>query len=203
MTAQAAFDAMLTELIWPLLREWGFRRTKATFHRSAGPNWEVVNLQRSVSSDARQVRFTVNLAIGLDRLRDGLHDWPDGKRPAEPRCHLRQRLGSLMCGEDVWWRLGSDTDLLMLANAVSLAIQRHGLPWLQAHSTEEALLRLLEDPQKRGEENNVLHLKRYETLLAQLGKEELRATVAAHRRQQEAAGERHHQAITRALREGA
>ncbi len=86
----------------PALLAVGFARTRSTFHRAVVPNWEVVNLQRSRSSDRARGRLTANLGVGLDVLRGGLLDWPDGKRPAESACHFRTRIGTLLTGNDQW-----------------------------------------------------------------------------------------------------
>lgn len=130
---------MVAQNIGPSLKASGFKRSKATFHRPVGDNWEVVNLQRSRYSDREVVRFTVNLAVGIGRLREGVLTWADGKRPNEYKCHFRERLGILSSGRDTWWRVSPDTNVVELAEAVLLAIETYGLPWLEARSTDEGL----------------------------------------------------------------
>lgn len=139
VTAQEAFDALIREHIAPALKARGFRRTRSTFHRPVGANWEVVNVQRSQFSDAGHIKLTVNVAVGIDRLRDGVLDWADGKRPPDHKCHLRARLGQLVTGQDVWWDLRPDTDLGELGESLLEAIEHHGLPWLEARSDDVQL----------------------------------------------------------------
>jgi hypothetical protein len=139
MTAQESFDALIRAHVAPALKMRGFRRTRSTFHRAVGANWEVVNVQRSQFSDAQHIKLTVNLAVGLDRLRGGGRDWADGKRPPDYKCHLRVRLGQLLTDEDVWWDLRPDTDLDVLGETLREAIERYGLLWLHARSDDELL----------------------------------------------------------------
>jgi hypothetical protein len=139
VTAQETFDALIREHVAPALKEHGFRRTRSTFHRAVGANWQVVNVQRSQFSDAGDIKLTVNLAVGLDRLRGGERNWGDGKRPPDYKCHLRVRLGQLLTGDDVWWDLRPDTDLDQLGELLTDAIERDGFPWLEARSVDERL----------------------------------------------------------------
>jgi hypothetical protein len=139
MRAQEAFEEMLAEHIWPALKDKGFKRSKSTFHRPIDENWEVVNLQRSYYSDRDEVRFTVNVAVGIERLREGALTWADDKRPPEYKCHFRERLGILLSGRDTWWSVTPDTNTAELAGSVLLAVERYGLPWLEARSTHERL----------------------------------------------------------------
>jgi len=145
-SAQEAFESLVRDHVWPTLREHGFKRSKATFHRRHGPNWQVVNLQKSEYSSRDMVSFTVNLAIGIAALREGPLSWPDGRRPAESRCHVRERLGSLLTGEDVWWSVAADGDVERTSEAIRIALETYGLPWLDAHADDERLAAMARDP---------------------------------------------------------
>jgi hypothetical protein len=153
MRAQDAFDALAGENVWPFLRERGFKRTKATFHRPVEDNWEVVNLQKSFFSDARKVQFTINLAVAVAALRDSLRSWPDGRRPAASSCHFQERIGILAWGLDTWWTVGPETDREQLGSTLVDALEHHGLPWLAEHSSEAALLALTGDPGRMARED--------------------------------------------------
>jgi hypothetical protein len=145
-SAQEAFESLVRDRVWPSLREHGFKRSRSTFHRRHGPNWQVVNLQKSEYSSRDEVSFTVNLAIGLESLREGVLSWPDGRRPAESKCHVRQRMGALLTGEDVWWDVTADGDIEQTAEAVRVALEQYGLPWLDAHTDDERLAAIANDP---------------------------------------------------------
>jgi hypothetical protein len=182
MTAQERFDEVLVGGVWPFLKARGFKRTRGTFHRPVGRNWQVVNLQKSAYSDRSRVRFTTNLGVAVDRLRGGALDWREGTRPIEPRCHFRQRIGSLLQGGDTWWEVTPETDVAMLTDVVCEVIERYGFPWLDARSTDESLTALVADPERLRAETYGHHLQRLEQLMGQLGREDLRASVAEVRR---------------------
>lgn len=139
-----------------------------------GDNWEVVNLQRSYYSNREEVRFTVNLAVGLARLRDGLLTWADGKRPPEYRCHFRRRLGMLLNGRDTWWTVTPDTNVVELGESVVLALETYGLPWLEALSTEENLRSLAGDDLTFLHDHHLVLLAR---LMKELGDDDTRAVI--------------------------
>ena len=137
MRAHEAFEQMVSRHVWPWLKEQGFKRSKATFHRPVEENWEVINLQRSQWSSRREVSFTVNLEVALGCLRGDR--WGVGKRPPAYRCHFHERLGVLLTGSDTWWTLSPDTNINELADSLVLALEAYGLPWLEARSSEERL----------------------------------------------------------------
>jgi hypothetical protein len=197
-TAQDAFDELLRAHIWPFLKGRGFKRSKATFHRPVGQNWQVVNFQKSVSSDRDAVRFTVNLAVAIDRLRSGVYDWPEGKRPPQMRCHLRERLGAVMSDRDVWWEVFPRLELDPLAEAIMLALDRYGLPWLDAHASEDAIVALLQDD-ARIQEELPHHLYWYAELMEKLGNDELRRKADAERKRLEREAELEEEALLRDL----
>jgi hypothetical protein len=186
VTAQEKFDELVRDGVWPFLRAHGFKRTRATFHHPVGDNWEVVNLQKSRWSDRRSVSFTVNLAVGLDRLRERQYDWGEGKRPSDARCQLRKRLGLLMSDRDLWWKVGRLTRIPALADTVNTALERYAFPWLEARSTDDALLALLRSEEGLRAEP-VHHLYWLEKLAARLGDEELARRVSAERERKDAA----------------
>jgi hypothetical protein len=185
MSAQDAFDAFVRDGVWPHLRGHGFKPTKATFHRPAGRNWQVINLQKSRWSDRRSVDFTVNLAVGLDRLRERQYDWPEGKRPPDTRCQLRQRLGFLLRGDDVWWDIGPRTDILALAGTINTALEQYAFPWLSTRSSDDALVAMLRGDDARRAEP-IHHLYWFEKLATQLGDDELHAALLTERERKEA-----------------
>ncbi|MDX6564906.1 MAG: hypothetical protein QOE10_568, partial [Gaiellales bacterium] len=123
MRAQEAFDELVRDGVWPFLEARGFLRAKYTFHRRVGPNWQVINLQKRGSSDATRVTFTANLGVALDRLRSGSYDWAPGRRPAEYRCHLRERVGYLLREDDTWWEVTADANVVALAETITLVLE--------------------------------------------------------------------------------
>lgn len=81
--------------------------------------------------------FTVNLGVYLPAAtRD-----PDAREAfvAGYRCHVTQRLGSLLDDPQAgWWPMGS----LDARDAVIAAIGDHGLPWLDRFASVDAVLQI-------------------------------------------------------------
>ena len=177
MRAQEAFDDLVSDGVWPFLEARGFMRSKFTFHRRVGRNWQVINLQKRSSSDATRVTFTANLAVALDRLRSGSYDWAPGRRPAEYRCHLRERIGYLLRDEDTWWEVSADSNVVALADTITLVLELYALPWLDARSSDEALLALVCDPEALRAEHGPERLRWLARLMDLLGEHDARRAV--------------------------
>lgn len=179
MRAQEAFDELVLDGVWPFLEARGFLRTKYTFHRRVGPNWQVINLQKRGSSDATRVTFTANLGVALDRLRSGSYDWAPGRRPAEYRCHLRERVGYLLREDDTWWEVTADANVVALAETITLVLELYAIPWLDARSTDDALIALVRDPEALRAEGGPERLRWLARLMDLLGQHDARRAVEA------------------------
>jgi uncharacterized protein DUF4304 len=175
--AQDAFDELVAERVWPFLAERGFMRTRATFHRRVGVNWQVINVQKRRSSDAGHVAFTINIAVALDRLRTGTYDWAAGRRPAEFRCHLRERIGYLLREEDTWWQVTADSNVVALGETITTILALYGLPWLDARSSDEALVALVRDAEALRVEGGPERLRWLARLMDLLGEHDARRAI--------------------------
>jgi hypothetical protein len=177
MRAQDAFDELVADGVWPFLEQRGFMRSRSTFHRKAGPNWQVINLQKRSSSDAGRVVFTANLGVALDRIRTGTYDWAPGRRPAEYRCHLRERIGYLLREDDTWWEVTADSNVVALAETITLVLELYGIPWLEARSSDAALVALVRDPVALRAEGGPERLRWLARLMDLLGEHDARRAV--------------------------
>ncbi len=138
--AQSVFKRFVDEEIAPFLRERGFARSGSTFHVRRDDAWGVVNFQRSASSTAAQVRFTVNVGATSEHLRD--HPpwkWGGGRRPAESSCVVRERIGSLSGQSDVWWTIDHEAHLARLGEDVRAVLADYALRWLEPLLSNDAL----------------------------------------------------------------
>ncbi|MEO9174734.1 MAG: DUF4304 domain-containing protein [Gaiellales bacterium] len=191
MRAQEAFDELVDGRVWPFLLTHDFKRSRYTFHRRHGANWQVINLQKSTRSSAEIVHFTANLGVALDRLRTGGYDWAPGRRPPEFRCHMRARVGQLLSGRDTWWDLSADSNTVALGETVTLVLELYAMPWLDARSTDEALIALARDPEALRDEPGQDPLRWLSRLMGQLGEAEARRTVDAEAARRHAARSSH------------
>jgi hypothetical protein len=144
MTAQESMKQLVAEQLAPLFKARGFKKSGLTFHRRVEKNYAIVQLQKSISSTAVGVSFTINLGVFSERVQRGLAKitWvPDvAGVPSEVACHLRQRIGPLMPeAQDKWWSIGPATDQATLGATIRSAIETHALPFLEARVSDEGL----------------------------------------------------------------
>lgn len=177
MTAQETFEAFVTDQIWPFLKERELKRSKGTFHRAVGDDWEIIDLQKSAYSDSDEVRFTINLAVAYESLTEGGRGWPKRKRPPAHQTGIGQRLGDLLGEGDIWWSVGVGPDTEALADAVRMALERDALPWLEERSTTNAVFGLLADRERLDAEPAHL-VTSYKRLAEAAGRDDLVALAA-------------------------
>lgn len=144
-TAQDKFGQLIADHFAPWLKERGFRRRDTTFRRRRDAAWQIVNFQRSQASDARRVRFTINLGVALDVLHDDPR-WRSRGWPLEYECDFRQRIGLLHEGRDRWWTVRPLRPARGTVEDVIAALEP-GLRWLDAHADPRSVLAdALRDP---------------------------------------------------------
>jgi Domain of unknown function (DUF4304) len=165
MTARERYEAMVRDELAPWLRERGFKKRRQRFRRSDDAGWQVVALQASQWSSADDLRFTINLWVGVPEL------------PGDAQ--IEERIGELIDGEDRWWTVDADTDTESLGAELRTLLAEHALPWLEARADLERLVALAE----RGPEDFPDYLLgRFAILLDQAGLDELSARVEAAQR---------------------
>jgi hypothetical protein len=144
MTAQDTMKRLVADELRPAFKVRGYRQKGLTFHRAVGDNFAVVQLQKSRSSSARSIDFTINLGVFSGRVQRVLTQigWAlaiDGV-PVEAQCHLRTRIGSLLPGGvDTWWTVRADADLHERGGTLRPFLEEHAFPFLDARVSDEGL----------------------------------------------------------------
>jgi hypothetical protein len=166
VTAREKYDAMIRYDLGPWLRERAFKKRRNRFRRSREAGWEVVDFQASQWGSQDDVRFTMNLWVGVSELAQADADW-----------HVQERVGSLIGdGEDHWWPVDARTDTQDLADEVRHLLEEQALPWLEARSS---LDRLLEMARESPDEFPRHALGRFGMLLAKSDFDALATEMAA------------------------
>lgn len=183
--AQQHFNAIVDAELGPWLRARGFLKRGQNFHRRVGPNWEIVNVQRSTFSDRDDVRFTLNLAVAYGSLREQPSErWRDDQRPLAHNAHLKVRVGTLARGEDYWWIIGAETTPAAIGSELRTDLEGPGLAWLQARSSAANLALLLKDPLAR-QRQRPDELRWMRDVLTAAGVNQLADLVERERRERE------------------
>lgn len=145
----------IVHCISSVLEPHGFKRRHHQFVRVSGAVCSILQVQKSVSSTLRHVRFTINLGAACGPLlAGGAHKLSNVKLE---ECHLRLRIGGLLQDRpDMWWDLTSDADSQRICLEVSDLLTASVLPYLAKFSTPESFLELWE----KGESPGLTELQR-------------------------------------------
>lgn len=139
LTAQQALKEMLKKQVSPALRREGLRGSGGNYVMPSESHWVLIGFQRSTSSDASAVKFTVNCKV----VRRDVWSHMQEERPyigTTPSANIGagsfewyRRIGELMPeADDKWWWLRSEDDSALIATEVLEAIRTHALPVLRA-----------------------------------------------------------------------
>lgn len=139
-TDNRATMAAAIAVIFPALREMGFRRSHGTLNRVTDDGvTHVVNFQLG-QRGATAGRFAVNLGVFVPEMVIDPAAMP--KPPVkEYECQLRVRLEEIAPGAPGWWPL---TTPEATAAAVGPVLEARGLPWLGRLATREDVVRVYE-----------------------------------------------------------
>jgi hypothetical protein len=136
MTAQDVFFAMLKKQVAPALRGLGFKGSGQVYVWPSDEFWALLGFQRSRSSDAKELQFTMNLSVGSKtawaEARVGRESWMPERPTPNIRCGppmSEQRIGLLRPNHlDKWWRISADSDTKKLAQEVVENISDFAMP---------------------------------------------------------------------------
>jgi hypothetical protein len=122
-----------------LLGQLGFTREKATWNRKSGSFVDVIDVQTSKAGDT----ITINAGV----LHPDVHKKSWGtESPAvveEPSCTVRVRVGQLLDGKDLWWRLNDNG----IVDDVAEKLTAHVLPFLERMHSFDAMEQFLTSAQ--------------------------------------------------------
>lgn len=135
---------LIIERLDDLLIPIGFARKKDTWNRNSGCFIDVIDLQ----VDKTGYAMTLNTGVFCPRVHQICWGDVPPSFVTEPFCIVRARIGQLMHGRDLWWRLDSDTTIIEVLQAVNNCV----LPYLNGtHSLaalEHVLISSQDDKQK-------------------------------------------------------
>jgi len=143
MAKNVLFKQIVEEFISPQLKHSGFRKRGEIWNRDVGEIVHVVSAQESRWSAADETAFTVNVGVMVRPVERIL--W--GKEPpttvSESSCFPRFRVGYLPgvdAGQDLWWKLHSNSEVEHVGSEVARVIEERCLPILnQCRSSVDAL----------------------------------------------------------------
>jgi hypothetical protein len=128
---------MMKAQVAPRLRALGFKGSGQSYELPSPGYWAMIGFQKSSFSDAKSVRFTVNVLV-VSRTawatRRETHAW----LPAKPTANTgwghfpsiwQRRLGELLpARQDMWWDIAAGIATERLAETIIGAITDYALP---------------------------------------------------------------------------
>jgi uncharacterized protein DUF4304 len=134
-SAVDGFRSMMRDHVAPALRAMGFVGSGRSYVLPSDTHWVLLGFQKSRSSDAAAVPFTVNVTVAskeawaaMRRTRGYLPERPSANTFYGPEI-WRRRIGMLLPeGADRWWTLTPATPAAALAAEVVDALRLAALP---------------------------------------------------------------------------
>jgi hypothetical protein len=160
------------------LKRHGYQKKEEVFYVFKNGNWGLVDIQKSRSTAANSISFTINVGVCSTALRSIMGIGPTEDKPEIEDCHWRTRLGFLMPEKkDLWWSLedGSTTDTAIAE--ISNLIEAFAVPAIENRISDDKLKETL----LTGDAAGCTELQRYvylTTLMKLTRDERLEATVA-------------------------
>jgi hypothetical protein len=179
------FDSLVSEVIWPLFKTKGYRKTGKNF-RFYDVGWgKIVNVQKSFFGDKSDISFTINTGLYLIKA-DTMFESAKQERFLEPDCLVRKRIGQLKLQGDTWYNLNAQTLPEQLENQVMHDFASFVLPYLERIQSEDDILKLIirERSPKSAEAIRTLSLCGYATEANQWLEDEIANTIYSTGRQQ-------------------
>jgi hypothetical protein len=129
--ADSAFKSCKKQYLDSLLKEKGFAKFKTNGYvrRNQADVLEFIELQKEKNGSRT---FTVNYALTPLYIH---YDFP--------LFCFSDRIGMLICEEDVWWDYADNGIASVSFENVAAAIEEFVLPWFEAHSNDDSIKLLL------------------------------------------------------------
>lgn len=142
-SGSSTFGRWLSTEVAPSLVALGWQAEARRFvlHTSP-PNTGLIEFTRSDTSTLTLYRFRVEVGVFSPRLAQLDPTGLPGTATLRGAGAVAVRLGELVTGEDVVWSLRSDAmglELSALGDSVRAAIYDNGLPFIEAHLTDERI----------------------------------------------------------------
>ncbi len=129
----------IVDTVSPDLEAAGFTRRQLIFVRPAGPSTHHL-IEFQANKYVTEPEFTVNLGVYIEGVNEAL-GWGQTKvdEITEASCQLRERLGVLATGHDVWW---SWKDPQTVTAEIRTLLNDKALPLLNQYSSRSAIVAL-------------------------------------------------------------
>jgi Domain of unknown function (DUF4304) len=128
-----------------LLRPSGFVGAGDIIWRGVNDTVVVIEFQRDLKHVPKsEVRFTINVGISLNVLRDDATNADQigaATPPSTNKCHWRNRLGRLLiANKDQWWTVDDEKTACTTADYIARELVDEALPVIEAEASSAKIL---------------------------------------------------------------
>jgi Domain of unknown function (DUF4304) len=143
MTSVGEEFKSLEKDVYAILSKCGYRKRKSKYQSQTDDTIVVVGLQKSRSSTANSIKFTINASVYLRRLLDPEYD--DIENLADYGGHCYWRIGDMLANHrDLWWVIDDGRDSAEIRDEVLRLVEDTLLPFLAAFPSEREIVQLLQ-----------------------------------------------------------
>jgi hypothetical protein len=140
---QIKLDDIIKEVINPVLKGYGFKRSGRNFYKELDRFGLCFNIQSSLYNTEEDVRFAFNLGIFIPETYTIYFNYPIPKFPKEYDCINRERIGKLNGDRHDWYILNGDIDINELKDEIHQAIINIAISYFEKYKTLEEVLDIL------------------------------------------------------------
>jgi len=136
------FDRLVSKIIGPHFKSLGYKKSGNNFryYDSDGEFGKIVNFQKSSYYGRDHIHFTINVGLYLAEFELYHTGKNSGEKFRESICAVRQRIGSLMNKNDIWYDLNPETNITQLQERLEQNIVRKVIPYLNKIKTREDVI---------------------------------------------------------------
>ncbi len=128
------FETIVKEVITPIFRKFGFRKSGNNFYREINSIGQVFNVQQSQWNTKDNKSFTFNLGLINTTTYFKIYKRETPKFPKEYDCEISIRLGQLMKTNDKWYNLNKDTNFAMLKEQINTDLEKYAMQFFEEFS---------------------------------------------------------------------
>lgn len=137
------FDALVSEIIWPIFKERGFKKSGNNFRMYDTSGWgKIVNFQKSSYYDKSLIQFTINIGLYLPEAEKFHCNQQSNEKFTETSCIVRKRIGRLTKeNKDLWFDINEQTSKNKLHETIEKYFTNLVIPYLDKVVSKDEILK--------------------------------------------------------------
>lgn len=140
---QLEFDEILKNLVFPLFKELGFKKSGNGFNKKTNEITQVVNIQKSRWNNQDTISFTFNIGFFVAEIYEEKWKKEIPKFIREYDCQISYRLGQVVKGNDYWYELSEEIEKANLEIEIYKHLNNYLKPIIEKNTDLNSLKELI------------------------------------------------------------